>query len=72
MFAVRGVSAQVFVNEGGTGEVGQPSFRLRPCLFISSFLGPLPSLAAFAKSAPVQYPGLVGPAQQEGTISWGP
>ena len=53
MFVVEKISAQVSVNEDGSGEAEQSSFCLRPCPSFPSFLGLPPRVATFAKRAPV-------------------
>lgn len=53
MFVVAKISAQVSVNENGSGEAEQPSFCLKPCPSFPSFLCSPPRAATFAKRAPV-------------------
>ena len=53
MFVVAKISAQVSVNENGSGEAEQPSFYLKPCPSFPSFLCSPPRAATFAKRAPV-------------------
>ena len=57
MFVVAKISAQVSVNENGSGEAEQPSFCLKPCPSFPSFLCSPPRAATFAKRAPVLCPG---------------
>lgn len=48
MFVVGKISAQVSVNEDGSGEAEQLFFCLRPCPSFPSFLGLPPRAATFA------------------------
>jgi len=73
MFVVGKISAQVSVNENGSGEAEHPSFCLRPC---PSFPSILPRLASqgshLCQKGPSLMPWAGLAAQQEGTTSCWP